>query len=255
MNAKEALERISTLLNLNFKAEKFYTTKLKDGMTEITNNKTEDFMIGDEVYMVGESTLAPVLEGDYITREGMIIKTDSMGKIVSMAAEMEDENDATAEIEVEIGDEKEDMMSAAELTDGTKIETDETGDFKVGQKLYVITEAGDKVSAPEGEHTTKSGVVVVVDGEGFITGVKYPDKDGEGSLSEMKKMKEAMAEMIGLIKDLNDFRADFNKMKTDFETFKKQPDREPVVKKFSTTSADRLDWKLELIKSSRGLKK
>jgi hypothetical protein len=44
-------------------------------------------------------------------------------------------------------------------------------------------------------------------------------------------------------------------MKTDFETFKKQPDREPVVKKFSTTSADRLDWKLELIKSSRGVKK
>jgi hypothetical protein len=125
----------------------------------------------------------------------------------------------------------------------------------VGQKLYVITEAGDKVSAPEGEHTTKSGVVVVVNGEGFITGVKYPDKAGEGSLSEMGKMKEAMSEMIGLIKDINDFRADFNKMKNDFEVFKKQPDREPVLKKFSTTSADRLDWKLELIKSSRGIKK
>jgi len=255
MNATEALQKISKLLNLNFKAESFYSTKLKDGMTEITNNKTEDFMIGDEVFVVGESTLAPVLEGEYITREGMIIITDGMGKIVSMAAEMEDENDSTTEIEIEIGDEKEDMMSAAELTDGTKIETDETGDFKVGQKLYVITEAGDKVSAPEGEHTTKSGVVVVVDGEGFITGVKYPDKDGEGSLSEMKKMKEAMAEMIGLIKDINDFRNDFTKMKADFDTFKKQPDREPVLKKFSTPSADRLDWKLELIKSSRGVKK
>lgn len=256
MNAQEALQKISTLLNLNFtsKTEKFFTTKLVDGITEITNNKVEDFMIGDEVYVVGESTLAPALEGEYTTREGFVITLDTMGKIVSMS-EMPEEESKTTEIEIEIGDEKEDMMSAAELTDGTKIETDETGDFKVGQKLYVITEAGEKVSAPEGEHTTSSGITLVVNGEGFITGVKYPDKDGEGSLSEMKKMKEAMAEMIGLIKDLNDFRADFNKMKNDFETFKAQPDREPVVKKFSTTSADRLDWKLELIKSSRGVKK
>ena len=256
MNATEALQKISTLLNLNFnsKTEKFFTTKLVDGITEITHNKMESFQIGDEVYVVGESTLAPALEGDYTTREGIIMSLDTMGKILSMGEMPEDES-GTTEIEIEIGDEKEDMMSAAELTDGTKIETDETGDFKVGQKLYVITEAGEKVSAPEGEHTTSSGITLVVDGEGFITGVKYPDRDGEGSLSEMSKMKEAMSEMIGLIKDLNDFRADFNKMKTDFDTFKAQPDREPVVKKFSTTSADRLDWKLELIKSSRNIKK
>jgi len=258
MNATEALQRISTLLNLNFnsKAEKFYTTKLVDGITEITNNKMEDFQIGDEVFVVGDNTLAPALEGEYMTREGIMMKLDTYGKVLSMAEMADDDEEGkTTEIEIEIGDEKEDMMSAAELTDGTKIETDETGDFKVGQKLYVITEAGDKVSAPEGEHTTKSNIVVVVNGEGTITGVKYPDKDGEGSLSEMSKMKEAMSEMVGLIRDLNDFRADFNKMKTDFDTFKAQPDREPVLKKFSTTSADRLDWKLELIKSSRGVKK
>ena len=256
MNAQEALQKISTLLNLNFnsKTEKFFTTKLVDGITEITNNKMESFQIGDEVYVVGESTLAPALEGDYITREGIMMSLDTMGKILSMGEMPEDES-GTTEIEIEIGDEKEDMMSAAELTDGTKIETDETGDFKVGQKLYVITEAGEKVSAPEGEHTTSSGITLVVDGEGFITGVKYPDRDGEGSLSEMSKMKEAMSEMIGLIKDINEFRNDFTKMKADFDTFKKQPDREPVLKKFSTPSADRLDWKLELIKSSRNIKK
>ena len=254
MNATEALQKISKLLNLNFKAESFYSTKLKDGMTEITNNKTEDFMIGDEVFVVGESTLAPVLEGEYITREGMIIMTDGMGKIISMAAEMEDEDDSTTEIEIEIGDEKEDMMSAAELTDGTKIETDETGDFKVGQKLYVITEAGDKVSAPPGEHTTKSGVVVVVDGEGFITGVKYPDSEGTGSLEdykkEMDKMKEAMSEMVGLLSELNKFKTDFESIKADFEEFKKQPDRMPVVEKKFSTQESVLDWKLNLIRNA-----
>ena len=46
MNATEALQKISKLLNLNFKAESFYSTKLKDGMTEITNNKTEELRGG-----------------------------------------------------------------------------------------------------------------------------------------------------------------------------------------------------------------
>jgi len=244
------------LLNLNFnsKTEKFFTTKLVDGTTEITNNKMEDFQIGDEVFVVGESTLAPALAGDYTTREGIMITLDNMGKIISMS-EMPEEDSNVPEIEVEVGNQKEDMMTAATLADGIKVDTDESGDFMVGQQLYIYTEAGERVKAPEGEHATESGITIVTDKDGIITGIKHPDKPAEGSLSDMNKMKEAMSEMIGLIKDLNDFRTDFNKMKTDFETFKRQPDRDPVLKKFGTTSADRLDWKLELIKSSRGVKK
>jgi hypothetical protein len=164
--------------------------------------------------------------------------------------QVEKEEDSTVETAVDnIEDERVDMMSKATLTDGTVIETDETGDFQVGQKLFVITQEGDRVQAPEGEHTTESGIVVTVDAEGFITGVKYPDEAGEGSLEDMKKMKEAMSNMIALLEKMENFKSDFETFKKEFETFKKQPDRTPVLSKFNKQS-DVLDAKLELIRNS-----
>jgi hypothetical protein len=94
----------------------------------------------------------------------------------------------------------------------------------------------------------------VTDGQGIITGVKYPDSTGEGSLSddknEMKKMKEVMSEMVGLLTELNKFKTDFESIKKDFEEFKKQPDRKPVVKT-NFAKENILDWKLELLKNSK----
>ena len=89
-------------------------------------------------------------------------------------------------------------FSSAELEDGTKVTNDMDGDFAEGQKLMVITEEGEKVSAPEGEHITKSGIQLIVDAEGVITGVKYPDAEGEGSadLAEEMPEKEEMAEEV-----------------------------------------------------------
>lgn len=61
-----------------------------------------------------------------------------------------------------------------------------------------------------------------------------------------------MSEMVSLISELNKFKADFDNLKTDFEKFKAEPDRTPVVKHFSKSPlGDMLDMKLELIKSSR----
>lgn len=77
---------------------------------------------------------------------------------------------------------KEVSFAEATLADGTKITNMVEGDFEVGQELHVITEEGEHVIAPSGEHTTESGIVITVDGEGKITGVKYPDEEGEGSL-------------------------------------------------------------------------
>jgi hypothetical protein len=247
MNATEAINKIASLLNLNSKVEKFMVTKLVDGATEVSNNKDSDFMVDDTLYIVQESTLKPAPEGEHTTREGLKLYVDSVSKIVKIeSASSVEESETEEEVET-----TSDMMSSATLTDGTKIETDETGDFKVGQKLYVITQEGEKVSAPEGEHTTESGITLVVDGEGIITGVKYPDSDGEGSLeNEMKKMKEAMSEMVGLLTELNKFKTDFESIKKDFEEFKKQPDRKPVVKT-NFAKENIMDWKLELLKNSK----
>lgn len=81
---------------------------------------------------------------------------------------------------------KAESFDSATLVDGTKITNKESDDFAVGQTLYVITEAGEEVTAPSGEHTTQSGIVIVVDGEGKITGYHRPGETGQGSLAEQE---------------------------------------------------------------------
>jgi hypothetical protein len=234
MNANEAINKIAELLGLKFKSESFMKTKLMDGDVTVTNNSDGPFTIGDGLFIVGEdSILKPAPAGTHKTREGLILTLGEDSIIMKIEDEPKVEVESPideASVEIEVNTES---MTKAELTDGTKIETDEEGDFKVGQKLFVITEEGDKVQAPTGEHTTKSGVVLTVDGEGFITGVKYPDEKGEGSLEdykkEMKKMKEAMGQIMSMMQNFN---KDLESYKTDYEDFKNSPvfDK-PIVRK------------------------
>lgn len=85
-------------------------------------------------------------------------------------------------------------FAEATLVDGTKITNMSDGEFEVGQELHVITEEGEHVIAPSGEHTTDSGIVITVDGEGKITGIARPDEGGEGSLAEDVTEEEMSAE-------------------------------------------------------------
>lgn len=234
MNATEAINRIADLLGMKFKSEKFFQTKLVDGMTTITNNIEAPFSVGDSLFVVGDdSIMTPAPAGTHETREGIILIVKEDGKIstIEEKPEVGETSDVVEESETEIESIPE-VMSEATLTDGTKIMTDTEGDFKVGDKLYVMTESGEKVGAPEGEHTTESGITLTVDSESIITGVKYPDEQGEGSLEskkEMKEMKDAMNEMFNLLKELHH---DFESYKKDYEEFKRQPNfKEPVVRK------------------------
>lgn len=235
MNATEAINKIAELLGLKFKSENFMVTKLVDGVTTVTNNQEGPFSIGNELFILGDdSVLKPAPAGSHKTREGLIITVgeDSVISKIEDEPKME-ESSPINEASTEIEDNKTEMMTKAKLTDGTEIETNESGDFKVGEKLYVITKEGEKVSAPEGEHTTESGIVITVDAEGTITGVKYPDEKGEGSLEDYKKdiktMKEAMEKMISMMAD---FSKDLESYKKDYEEFKKSPAFEkPIVRK------------------------
>jgi len=84
MTAKEAVDRIAELLNLKFSSsQRFATTKLEDG-TEITNNLDEEFKIGQELYVVGESTLTPAPAGKHTTREGLVLTVDAESIIIAM---------------------------------------------------------------------------------------------------------------------------------------------------------------------------
>jgi len=87
------------------------------------------------------------------------------------------------EIETQENITKEEFASG-ELVDGTKVNNGSDKEFEVGDSLFVETEAGDVVDAPSGEHALKDGTVVVVDGEGKITGLHKPGETGQGSLAE-----------------------------------------------------------------------
>lgn len=254
MNASEAIKKITELLGMRTE-EKFMTTKLIDDVTEVTNNKSDEegFQVGDELFITGEETMTPAPEGIHTTREGLDLYVGSDSIIYKIESVKEEEEGVVDEAEVEVEDETStDMMSSAVLTDGTKVETDTPGDFVVGDKLFFITESGERVDAPEGEHTTESGIVLVTNSESIITGVKYPDESGEGSLEDMKKdmekMKEAMSQMIGLFNQMNNYKTELDSIKKEFNEFKKQPDRSPVIKHKNTPST--LDLKYELIKNS-----
>jgi len=245
MNATEAINKIADLLGMKVKNEKFYRTKFIDIDEEITNNTEEEISVGDDVFIVGEdSILVPVPAGEHETQEGLIITVEEDGHVSKIEEKSDDETDeAITEIEVDT-----EVLSSATLTDGTKVETDEEGDFEVGQKLYVITESGERVGAPEGSHTTESGITLVVDAESMITGVKYPDEEGEGSLeTDMKKMKEAMGEML---KMMQNYSSDLNTFKKDYEEFKNSPvHSSPVVKK-TFAKENILDAKVRFLRES-----
>src|SRR6056300_1335854 len=74
------------------------------------------------------------------------------------------------------------VFADAELIDGTKITNMKDSEFAEGDEVHVITESGEHVIAPSGEHELKSGIVITIDGEGKITGIKRPGAEGEGSL-------------------------------------------------------------------------
>lgn len=260
MNASEAITKIADLLGLKFKSESFMVTKLVDEKTTVTNNMDKPFTVGDTLFVVGEdSVLKPAPAGEHTTRDGLclFVGEDSViNKIELEEMKEESEDEAAVEIEIET---KDDMMekvemAKAKLADGTEIETDESGEFAVGQKLFVITEGGEKTKAPEGEHTTESGITLTVDGEGVITGVKYPDKEGEGSLeakkdyeTDIKKMKEAMEEMFSL---MNKFSKDFETYKKDYEEFKSSPVHEKPVLRKTFGQENILDAKVEFLKTA-----
>lgn len=75
-------------------------------------------------------------------------------------------------------------FASGELIDGTKVNNGSDKDLEVGDSLFVETEAGETVDAPSGEHELKDGTVVVVDGEGKITGLHKDGETGQGSLAE-----------------------------------------------------------------------
>jgi hypothetical protein len=260
MNATEAIDKIVSLLGLQFKKQVFASTFLTDG-TEVTNNMSDesDFEVGQTLYVVKESTLAPAPEGSHETREGLIVTVDAESTIIAIASKDVEETEVGVEVETE-DDMKKEKMTIAEDTKGNRLESPT---FDVGEMVYVLTGDDTKTPAPDGEHQVvlkdESGnenKIRIITKDGVITereNVEEMGKDYEMS-KEIENIKSSMTEMLGLINELNGkFKTELNSLKSDFDTFKKSPERKSVEEK-KTYKENFEDYKLDLIKSLRKTK-
>lgn len=183
MNATQAIDRIVQLLGLKFKKEKFFTTVLEDGKTEVTNNFDGDFQVGQTLYVVGEATLTPAPTGTHTTREGLVLTIDeesTITKLEMMGATEEVERNEN-EVETQEG------LSFTEARDAQG-QLLESPTFDVGEKVEVVGPDGEKSPAPDGEHQ-----VVLKDTSGNENKIRIQTKDGvitqRENVEEMKKYK------------------------------------------------------------------
>jgi hypothetical protein len=258
MNAKDALKKISTLLNLHFKRAEFASTSLVDG-TEVTNNLDSDFQIGQVLYIVGDSTLTPAPAGTHETREGLKLTVDTDSVIIAIESA-----DISTEGTTEVA------MTEAVDAQG---QTLESSTFDVGEPVYVIGADGSKSPASDGEHQ-----VVLKDESGNENKIRIQVKDGiiteRANVEEMSEVEveepmgdtaEAIKQILdvllpmaeemkalkdGMAKMKSTMSADVTALKSDFDKFKKSPERFSVVEK-KTYKENMDDFKLDIIKSLR----
>jgi len=106
---------------------------------------------------------------------------------------------------------KEAQMAMAVLADGTEVYSPDA-EFSVGSELFIMDGDGNPVPAPDGEHTTAEGKVIVVAG-GVITEVKEPEAEEPKVEIEIEEEKQAAFE--GVSKE--EFESTINSLVEAFE--------------------------------------
>lgn len=183
MNATEAINRIVQLLGLKFKKESFFTTVLEDGQTEVTNNQDGELMVGQTLYVVGESTLQPAPTGSHKTRDGIIVTVDEESTITKLEVLGEE-----VEVEREESDEQTQEGLSFTRAEDSQGQILSSPTFDVGEKVDVVHSDGTETPAPDGEHQ-----VVLKDESGNENKIRIQTKDGvitqRENVEEMKKYK------------------------------------------------------------------
>jgi hypothetical protein len=254
MDATTAINNIRKMLGLQFKKETFKSTFLVDGDTEVTNNMEEDFQVGQTLYVVKESTLAPAPEGSHTTRDGLVISVDTESTIIAIVSE-----DKSTDAEVEQESSKDMNYTEARDSQGQILES---STFDVGEDVFLVKEDGSKVPAPNGEHQ-----VVLKDTSGNENKIRIQVLDGKiierENVEEMMKpemmnadfskdiedIKSSLNNLLELVGSMNGkFKTELNSLKTDFDSFKKLPERKSVEEKKTYTESF-ADYRLNLIKN------
>ena len=106
---------------------------------------------------------------------------------------------------------KEAQMAMAILADGTEVYSPDA-EFAVGSELFIMDGDGNPVPAPDGEHTTAEGKVIVV-ASGVITEIKEPMEEEPKVEIEIEEEKQAAFE--GVSKE--EFESTINSLVEAFE--------------------------------------
>ena len=254
MDATTAINNIRKMLGLQFKKETFMSTFLVDGSTEVTNNMEEDFQVGQTLYVVKESTLAPAPEGSHTTRDGLVISVDSESTIIAIVSE-----DKSTDAEVEQESSKDMNYTEARDAQGQLLES---STFDVGEDVFLVKDDGSKVPAPDGEHQVvlkdTSGNenkirIQVLDGKitqrENVEGMMKPEMMNADFSKDIEDIKLSLNNLLELVGSMNGkFKTELNSLKTDFDTFKKLPERKSVEEKKTYTESF-ADYRLNLIKN------
>ena len=102
-------------------------------------------------------------------------------------------------------------MAMAVLADGTEVFSPDA-EFAVGSELFIKDMDGNPVPAPDGEHTTAEGKIIVVAG-GLITEIKEPE--AEEPKVEVTIEEEKQAAFEGVSKE--EFESTINSLVEAFE--------------------------------------
>jgi ribosomal protein L21E len=195
-------------------------------------------------------------------------------------------NEAIEKIKAMLGFRKSKFASTF-LEDGTtEITNNLDSDFEIGQVVYVVGEST-LTPAPEGEHKTREGWIVTLDSESVIIAITSGETEEDMETEEEKveevveevvedvvtdspevteeikeeiisELVEALAPIIDEIKALDEelkkmkkkMETEMSSLKSDFDKFKKSPEKFSVVEKKSYKENFN-DYKLDLIKSLR----
>jgi len=221
MNSKEAIAKIKNLL---FGLQTFSLVKTVDGVEMQCEG---DMELEKEIYLITPDGNIPAEDGKYEMEDGMKLEVKE-GKIAGLEYNETAEHDVTVEEDEEVLTEEgevevEEKMVSAELIDGTIVETD-TEELAVGDSLFIKTEEG-RIVAPDGEHETVDGNIVVVL-DGVVTEIKEKVVEEETSTEEVSFDELLEVFTVGfnhLNEELNVMKEEYHKLNENFKKFSAEP--------------------------------
>jgi len=238
-------QKLQQIKNWLFGFEQNHAFARYKGEDETEYEVDGEISMGKELYSVNaDGTTKLAEDGDYtISGKVLNVVRGIIQEVISSNRTIEPEK-INEENKKESMSENVKMVSDA-LVDGTEVSI--SGDEIVAGADLRIVKDGEMLLPPAGEHSLKSGVVVVVDDAGKITEVKaaeekpkieveveaaeekpmdeVKDKGVDDVKEVLKQVMEAVAEMK---EAMGEMKKKQEKMKEDFASFKKEPAAEPL---------------------------